>query len=50
MTKQIIETIVYVGFFLFGLYIAYWAGDNAGFQRGLKRGKALGRAIERIEK
>ena len=47
MTKQIIETIIYISFFLFGTYIAYWAGDNHGFERGYKRGVSTGRAMEK---
>lgn len=50
MTKQIIETIIYIAFFFFGLSIAYWAGDNHGFERGYKRGMSTGRALGKIEK
>ena len=45
MTKQIIETIIYIAFFFFGLYTAYWAGNDHGWQRGYKAGIASGRRI-----
>lgn len=43
MTKQIIETFAFTAFFLFGLYIAYWAGDTHGRERGFKQGYSRGK-------
>lgn len=43
MTKQIIETIIFISFFLFGLHIAYWAGDAHGRERGFKQGYNRGK-------
>ena len=50
MTKQIIETIIFSSFFLFGMYTAYWAGNNHGYERGYKRGVATGKAAAKIER
>lgn len=43
MTKQIVETFAFTAFFLFGLYVAYWAGDAHGQERGFKRGYNRGK-------
>ena len=50
MTKQIIETFAFVAFFLFGLYIAYWAGDAHGRERGYIKGFNRGKlSVSRIQ-
>lgn len=50
MKKEVIETIILVSFFLFGLHLAYWAGHNHGFKRGYKRGISTAKAIAKTER
>lgn len=50
MKQEIIQTIIMGSIFLFGMWIAYWAGNEHGFKRGYKRGISTAKAIAKTER